>query len=70
MLTIVIKVFILLLTTNFNYRTPHVLPQAQVDISLTLNYHLTRLIIRIDVDLAGVVEAISDEGVVRSEHII
>lgn len=43
-----------LLTTLFNFRTPHVLPAAQVDVSLTLNYPRTSLIFRIDVNMAGV----------------
>ena len=69
MLTIAIKVFLFgLLTTFINFRTPHVLLPAQVDVSLTLNYPPTSLIFRIDVDMAGVGgvdRAIGDEGAIN-----
>src|ERR1700685_1251463 len=55
MLTVSITVFLFgFLTTLFNFRTPHALPAAQVDVSLTLNYPPTSLIFRIDVTMAGV----------------
>src|SRR6266496_3177743 len=51
MLTVAIKVFLFsLLTTLFDFHTPHVLPAAEVDVSLTLNYPLTSLIFHIDVN--------------------
>jgi hypothetical protein len=67
MLTVTIKVFLFgLLTTLFKFRTPHALPAAQVDVSLTLNYPPTSLIFRIDVNMAGVgvVDGAGDEGAV------
>ena len=75
MLTIATKVFLFgLLTTLFNFRTAHVLPAAQVDVSLTLNYPPTSLIFRIDVNMAGVCAgvgvvdgAVGDEGAIGGE---
>jgi hypothetical protein len=68
MITFTIKVFLFgLITTFFNFRRQHVLLPAQVDVSLTLNYPPTRLIFRINVDMAGVGgvdRAIGDEGAV------
>jgi len=66
MITVTIKVFLFgLLTTFFNFCTQYVLLPAQVEVSLTLNDPPTRLIFRIDVDMAGVGgvdRAIGDEG--------
>ena len=71
MLTVAIKVFLFsLLTTLFNFHTPHVLPAAEVDISLMLNYPPTSLIFRIDVNKGGVgvVDgAVGDEGAIGGE---
>jgi hypothetical protein len=60
-LTVAIKVFLFgVLTTLFNFHTPDVLPAAQVEVSLNLNYPLspsdspTSLIFGIDVNMAGV----------------
>jgi hypothetical protein len=70
-LTVAIIVFLFgLLTTLFNFRTPHVLPAAQVDVSLTLNYPRTSLIFRIYVNMAGVgvVDgAVGGEGAIGGE---
>jgi|SRR5277367_5950104 len=69
-LTVAIQLFVLgLLATHINYRTPHILPQVQVDISLTLNY--PPMIIHIDGDFERVgAGAIGTMEVVNTEEMV